>query len=194
MVFFLVIMAGYLLGSISFGIIVANKVKGIDIREHGSGNTGMTNILRVLGRGPAAIVLLGDALKGIAATAPGLYLDNPSYAVAGGLAAMFGHTYPLFHSFKGGKGVATGLGIILVLAPEVTLIAIIVFVISVYISRYISLGSVLAALSVAINMAIFHKPLPVILFGLLGASFVIYRHKSNIKRLYEGKENKIGQK
>lgn len=191
---FLVILLSYLLGSISFGIIVTRIIKGIDIRKHGSCNTGFTNVLRVVGKGPSVIVLLGDALKGSLSVALGLYLGDVYYAVLGGLAVMAGHTYPLYFGFKGGKGVATGLGVVIMLAPDVTLIALIIFIITVLLSRYVSLGSILAALSVPFSMILLAKPLPILLFGFLAVSFVIYRHKANIIRLWQGKENKIDRK
>lgn len=191
---FLVILFSYLLGSISFGIIVTKIVKGIDIREHGSGNAGFTNVLRVIGKGPSVFVLLGDALKGSLSVALGYYLGDAYFAVIGGLAAMVGHTYPLYFGFRGGKGVATGLGVVLTLAPDVTLIALIIFMITVMLSRYVSLGSILGALSVPLSTTLLAKPFPILLFGILGVSFVIYRHKTNIVRLWQGKENKIGRK
>lgn len=190
---FLVVLGSYLLGSISFGIIITRLVKGKDIRDYGSGSTGMTNVLRTVGKGPAAMVLIGDALKGAASVMIGNYFGGSVYAVIGGLVAMTGHTYPIYHGFRGGKGVATGFGVMIALAPDVILVAIIIFILSVLISRYVSLGSILAAISVPIMMILFGKPMPLIVFGLLGASFVLYSHRSNLKRLYNGTEFKIGQ-
>lgn len=190
---FLVILSSYLLGSISFGIIITKLVKGQDIRNYGSGSTGMTNVLRTVGKGPAALVLAGDALKGASSVFIGNYFGGSSYAVVGGLMAMLGHTYPIFHGFRGGKGVATGFGVMLALAPDVVLVAIIFFILIVFISRYVSLGSILAALTVPVMMVLFQKPKPLIIFGILGASFVLYSHRSNIKRLYKGTEFKIGE-
>lgn len=188
------ILVSYLLGSISFGIIITRMVKGVDIRNYGSGSTGMTNVLRTVGKGPGAIVFLGDALKGAAAVFIGLYFGGIAYGVLGGMAAMAGHAYPVFFGFKGGKGVATGFGIILALAPDVTGIAITIFLVVVLLSRYVSLGSILGALSVPILMISFAKPMPLIIFGLIGSAFVVYAHRSNIKRLYQGTENKVGKK
>jgi len=189
----LTIMLGYLVGSASFGIIVTKLVKGVDIRDYGSGNTGVTNVLRTVGKGPAALVLVGDALKGLASVYIGFCLgDNSlSYAIAGGLAAIAGHTYPLYHGFKGGKGAATGFGVILALIPDVTLIAVTVFVLTILLTRYVSLGSILGSVSVPISAVLFRKPLPVVVFCFVAAGFVIYRHRSNIIRLYRGKENKL---
>lgn len=188
-----VVVCGYLLGSTSFSIIVTKLVKGVDIRDFGSGNAGMTNVLRTCGKKCAALVLIGDVAKGVIATFIGLSLGSISYAVIGGLAAMLGHSYPLFFGFRGGKGVATGLGIILTLVPDITLIAFGIFVITVFFTRYVSLGSILAALSVPINTLLFHKPLPAIVFGFAASALVVYSHRSNIQRLLQGKENKVGK-
>ena len=187
------IISGYLLGSLSFSIIIIHLLKGVDIRKYGSGNAGMTNVLRNFGKGPAAIVFAGDFLKGLAGVYLGIYFGGIYYGVAAGLAAMAGHTYPLYFGFKGGKGVATGCAVLMALAPDVTLIAFAVFITTIFISRFISLGSLLAAVSVIILVFIFNKPLPVVIFGLIGSLFVIYRHKSNMIRLYKGTENKIGK-
>lgn len=189
-----VILIGYLIGSISFSILLGKLIKGIDVRDYGSGNAGTTNTLRVLGKGPAVIVLIGDALKGMASVAVGLYYGSVVYAVLGGLAAIAGHTYPVFFGFKGGRGVATGFGVIIMLCPDISLLAIGVFITTIIITRYVSLGSILGALSVPINMYLFHKPVPVLLFGIVAASFVIYRHRDNIFRIYHGKENKLNFK
>jgi glycerol-3-phosphate acyltransferase PlsY len=190
--YFLAILSGYLIGSVSFGIIVTKLFKGIDIRDYGSGNTGFTNVMRIVGKGPSILVLIGDTLKGILGVVIGFYLGDTYCAVLGGLATMLGHTYPIFFQFRGGKGVATGLGVGLSLAPDVLLLALLIFLLVTRISRYVSLGSIIAALSVPLLMIIFAKELPVILFGVCGASFVIYRHKANIWRIYHGTENKIG--
>ncbi|QNB45903.1 glycerol-3-phosphate 1-O-acyltransferase PlsY [Thermanaerosceptrum fracticalcis] len=191
---FVAVISGYLVGSVSFGIILTKLLRGVDIRQYGSGNTGMTNVMRTIGKGPAMLVLLGDALKGAVSVGIGLSLGSTVYAVIAGLAAMAGHTYPLFHGFRGGRGVATGFGVILTLTPDVTLIALSIFLLTVFLSRYVSLGSILAALSVPLTMTILQKPLPILLFGVLGAGFVIYRHKANIKRLVNGTEYKVGEK
>lgn len=187
------IISGYLLGSLSFSIIVIQLLKGVDIRRYGSGNAGMTNVLRNFGKGPAAIAFAGDFLKGWAGVYLGICLGGIPYGVAAGLAAMAGHTYPIYFGFKGGKGVATGFAVLMALAPDVALIAFIVFIITVFISRFISLGSLLAAVSVIILVFIFDKPLPVVILGLIVALFVIYGHKSNMIRLYKGTENKISK-
>lgn len=193
---FLVFILAYLFGSISFGIIVTKWAKKIDIRNFGSGNTGFTNVLRVVGKGPAALVLLGDALKGSLGVGLGFYVGGGSYeyAVLGGLAAMLGHTYPLYFGLRGGKGVATGLGVIATLAPDVTAMALLVFLVTVLISRYVSLGSVLAALSVPLFLYICQKPTVIFIFGIWGPILILYNHRVNLVRLFQGKENKIRPK
>ncbi len=190
----LIVLAGYLIGSVSFSIIVFWLIKREDIRKYGSGNAGMTNVLRIAGKGPAAMVLAGDALKGVISVYIGFSFGNPTLALLTGLAAMVGHTYPIYFGFKGGKGVATGLGVILALTPDVTAVALAVFILSLLISRYVSLSSILGAASVPVSMIILQKPLSVLAMGILAVSLVIYRHRTNIKRLYNGTEQKIGQR
>lgn len=191
--YFLAILSGYLIGSVSFGIIVTKLFRGIDIRDYGSGNTGFTNVMRTVGKGPSILVLIGDTLKGVLGVLIGFYFGDTYCAVLGGLATMLGHTYPVFFQFRGGKGVATGLGVGLSLAPDVLLLALLIFLLVIWLSRYVSLGSIIAAISVPLLMIVFEKEFPVILFGICGASFVIYRHKSNMMRIYHGTENKIGE-
>ncbi|MCR4442194.1 MAG: glycerol-3-phosphate 1-O-acyltransferase PlsY [Peptococcaceae bacterium] len=185
------IISGYLIGSISFGIIAGKVLRGIDIRNYGSGNTGGTNVLRVLGKKPAAVVLAGDVLKGAASVAAGFYIGDISCAVLGGAAAIAGHTYPLYFGFRGGKGAATGFGVILALVPDATVIALVIFVLTIMFTRYVSLGSILGAASVPVSVFLLDKPLSILVFSICAASFVIYRHRSNIVRLYKGQENKL---
>ena len=185
------VMLGYLLGSISFGIIVTKLYLKTDIRTFGSGNAGVTNVLRAAGKGPAAIVLIGDILKGTLSAYIGFYFGGTMFAIAAGLASIAGHSYPLYFGFKGGKGVATGCGVILALIPDVTIIAATIFVFTILITRYVSLGSLLAALSVSTSAILFAKPLPIIAFCFLAAGFVIFRHRTNMVRLYHGYENKF---
>ncbi len=191
MKFVYAVILGYMIGSISFGIIVTKLFLKTDIRTYGSGNAGVTNVLRAAGKGPAAIVLVGDILKGALSVYIGLYFGDNLYAVAAGLAAMAGHSYPLYFGFKGGKGVATGCGVILALVPDVTIIAASIFVLTIIITRYVSLGSLLGALSVPIDAILFAKPMPIIILCFLAAGFVIIRHRTNIIRLYHGNENKF---
>jgi len=188
-----VILLGYVLGSIPFGYL-AGKLYKIDIRQYGSGNIGFTNAMRVIGVFPAAFVLFFDALKGFLSAWYGLHLGGENTAVLGALAAMAGHNWPFTLKFKGGRGVATGLGIILFITPKITLVAVIIWLGIVILTRYVSLGSIMAAIFVPIAMILVNKPLPFIVFAVIGASLVVIRHTANIKRLMQGKENKIGNK
>lgn len=193
MKYYFVIILSYLLGSISFGHLICTYWKGIDIRKFGSGNIGTTNVGRVLGFKYALLVFLGDALKGFIAVMIARQLGGQWLEVAAGLIAIAGHTWPIFLKFKGGKGIATGAGVIIALVPKVAIIALSLWAIITLVSRYVSLGSIIAAISVPILTLFFYKSLPYFLFGLIGASFVTYKHIPNIKRLLEGKEFKIGQ-
>jgi glycerol-3-phosphate acyltransferase PlsY len=184
---------GYLLGAIPFGYLVGKWYK-IDIREYGSGNIGFTNVLRVLGTKPAAIVIVLDALKGYLATWYGFTSGGELLAIIGALGAMAGHSWPFILKFKGGRGVATGFGIIIFLSYKITLVALFIWLLIVYFFRYVSLGSIIAAFFVPIAMLVTNKPLPYIIFSFIGASLVIIRHSSNMKRLLNGTENKFGIK
>lgn len=196
----LALAAGYLLGALPFGYLVA-KAKGVNIFEHGSCNPGATNVLRVLGKGPGYLVFALDALKGAAAAFWPAFLPACSepqvlgiVSVAGLVGALLGHSFSCFTGFKGGKGVATAAGGFLVLMPSATLIAGAVWVSVFYLSRYVSLASVLAA--VALPVAAYFTRCSAVAFGVsvLIAGFVILRHRTNIKRLLEGTENKFAKK
>ena len=197
----------YLLGSIPFGIIVSKLWKGIDIREHGSKNPGATNVYRVLGPVPALIVLILDIGKGLVATlwvsriSIGQPILNPvSLMILAGIAVILGHTFPIFAGFKGGKGVATGLGVLISLAPFETVLALLLFLIIVGITRYVSLGSLSSAsfilLALAFEKYYLHKPisLELLITVMVLTFFIFYTHRSNIKRLLNGTENKFGRK
>ncbi|MBD2202865.1 glycerol-3-phosphate 1-O-acyltransferase PlsY [Calothrix sp. FACHB-1219] len=207
-----VLVVAYLLGSFPTGYIAVKQLKGIDIREVGSGSTGATNVLRTLGKGPGAVVLLIDCLKGVTAIALAyqlfklapLYnflpltvdvnLWQPCLATLAGLAAVLGHSKSIFLGFSGGKSVATGLGTVLAISWQVGLASAGVFAVVVAISRIVSLSSITAAIAVTIFMIVFHQPLPCILYAFFGGLYVILRHRSNIERLLAGTEPKIGQK
>ena len=202
-----IIVFSYLLGSLPLGIIVSKLWKGIDIREHGSKNPGATNVYRVIGPIPALIVLVLDIGKGLVATlwlgriSIGQPFLNPvSLIILAGIAVILGHVFPVFVGFKGGKGVATGLGVLISLAPVETIIALLLFLIIVGITRYVSLGSLSSAtfilLALIFEKYYLHKPIsPVLLIMVLViAIFIFYTHRSNIKRLLNGTENKFGRK
>lgn len=184
----------YLLGAIPFAYF-AGRYKGIDVRKHGSGNIGTTNAFRLLGAKIGVLVLLGDALKGALAAYLGYHFFGPWGGIVAGLLAMAGHSWnPLFGFKPSGKGVASGFGIILVLMPKITLIAISLFILIVFFTRYVSLGSVLAALTVGILVFLFNEPLAYKVFAVIAVSGVILRHRTNLQRIMNGTENRFNLK
>ncbi|MBS3886794.1 MAG: glycerol-3-phosphate 1-O-acyltransferase PlsY [Dethiobacter sp.] len=189
------LLASYLIGSLSFGYMAGKLLRGIDIRQYGSGNTGTTNIQRTLGTGPAIIVLLLDVAKGLAAVLLARALTGvPSVEMLAGVLAVLGHNWPLFHRFKGGRGIATSIGVLLGLAWQVLLIAVAVGVTIIAVTRYVSLGSIIGVILVPILMVVFDLPALHILFGAVLAVFAVWRHRQNISRLLAGTENKLGGK
>ncbi len=191
----------YLLGSLPTGYVIAKLVQGIDIREHGSGNTGATNVFRVVGKQAGITVLVIDLLKGLIAVLiarlvmsqldDGLTLSTWVQTLAG-LLAIVGHSRSVWLNFTGGKSAATGLGVILALAWPVGLGTAAVFGLVFGLSRMVSLGSISAATAAPILMFLTGQPLPFILLVLLGGIYVIIRHRSNISRLLAGTEPKLG--
>lgn len=194
-IFFLVL--GYVMGALPNGVWLGKYFKNIDIREHGSKNSGATNAYRVLGPKYGIMVLILDALKGFL---PPFLASR--FGVSGnillviGVLAIVGHSLSFFLNFKGGKGVATSLGVFLFLIPNVTLVLLIIFILVVYFTRYISLGSIIAAAALPILTAF--SPIrnnvgrmPLIIMTLLIGAFVIWRHRTNITRLMNGTENKF---
>ena len=183
---------GYVFGSIPCGLWLVKAFHGIDIRNYGSGNIGTTNVFRTVGPKTAAAVLAGDMLKGIVA----LYIiskfsADPVIVAVTALGALLGHNYSLFLGFKGGKGVATGLGLFLYMLPWGAAAGLGVWIIIVLITRYVSLGSVIAALAAASAGWYLNYLVPFAVFGTLAGLFVIIRHKDNIRRLLDGTESKI---
>lgn len=182
----------YVLGSIPTGLWLGQWLRGIDIRQHGSQNIGATNTLRVLGKPLGAAALLGDMLKGAVPVLLLGRLDPWEYLpLACGIAAILGHSFSLFLGFKGGKGVATSTGVFGALLPIPTLIAAVVFGVTVYISRMVSLGSILAAIT--LSVACFFVPGTPVLRGIVVAVavLVIWKHRSNIGRILRGEESKF---
>lgn len=192
MEYMLVIMLGYIVGSIPSGLLIGRLLKGVDLRQYGSKNIGATNAFRVLGPWPAFCVFLADALKGVAGVFLGkVLMATPLAMLAGGIATMAGHNWSLFLRFTGGRGVATGLGVIAVLVPNVTVIVFFLWAVIVFITRYVSLASVIAAVMVPITMWVLKERTEFFFFGIIAAIFVVVRHKDNIKRLLRGEELKI---
>ncbi len=198
----------YLIGSISSAVIISKTIFGRDIREEGSGNAGATNMLRTHGKKMGALTLILDVLKGVIAVLIGFLIKN---IVSGdefilriipfiaGLFVILGHNFPVFFNFRGGKGVATSLGVVLTLNYKVALIVAIIALLVMVITRYVSLGSVLAGvLYVAVDLSymIFTDNFyyPELIFSVLVGGLLIIRHRQNIKRLLNGTENKLGQK
>ncbi|MEC4804888.1 MAG: glycerol-3-phosphate 1-O-acyltransferase PlsY [Jaaginema sp. PMC 1079.18] len=203
----LLILVGYLFGSIPTGYLLARWLKGIDIREHGSGSTGATNVLRNVGKSAALTVLLVDALKGAAAVAvvkasftlfPIVLMplaDWQAWLVTlAGLAAIFGHSKSIWLGFSGGKSVAASLGVLLMMSPPVALGTIAAFVATLVFFRIVSLGSISGAIAVNFFMILLHQPLPYCLFAAVAGVYVILRHRTNIQRILAGTEPTIGNK
>ncbi|MCK5779730.1 MAG: glycerol-3-phosphate 1-O-acyltransferase PlsY [Psychrilyobacter sp.] len=205
LIIFLII--AYFMGSLPTGVIIGKRFKGIDIREYGSKNTGATNAYRVLGKKFGIIVLLADALKGwlpvFLASVGGFGVSNWKitgwHLILVGLTTILGHTLSVFLKFKGGKGVATSLGVFLFLAPNIVIILIAVFGVIAYTTKYVSLASVSAA--GLFPILVLFMPIRESLgrwnmfaFALIIGLFVIFKHRSNIQRLVKGNENKFGEK
>jgi glycerol-3-phosphate acyltransferase PlsY len=205
------LLVAYLLGSLPSGYWAGRLVKGFDIREQGSGSTGATNVLRTVGKVPALIVLLVDILKGAAAIAlvhwlytsefvqpfmptlvdPALWL--PWVVTLAGMLALLGHSKSLFLNFTGGKSVATSLGVLLALNWIVGLGTLGVFLLTLGITRIVSISSIMGAIAVSGLMIATRQPLPYVLFGIAGGIYVIWRHRTNIQRLMAGEEPRLGQ-
>lgn len=199
----------YLIGSVPFGLVLIKTVKGIDIREHGSKNVGAANVWRVAGKpfGIATFVL--DMLKGFIpvlvvskvsdsiAHANVLALSKDPLAIVCGIAAILGHIFPVYLKFKGGKAASTSCGVFLFLAPHALAIAVVVWVITTFISRFVSLGTMLASIAFAVSVvstaeSSFNKDICLSIFSIVMCIAIIILHKSNIKRIIEGTENRIG--
>lgn len=194
-----VIIAAYLLGSINFAIIISGKKYKQDIRDHGSKNAGMTNMMRTYGKKAAGLTLLGDALKAVAACLVGYVLIGSLGAYIAGLFCILGHIFPIFYRFKGGKGVVTTAVAILMCNPIVFAILFLLFVIIVLFTKYISLGSVVCVMLYpllldSISRIFTGHPTPYVVFAMITAVVVVVKHWGNIKRLAAGKESKFSFK
>ena len=185
---------GHLFGSVPCGLWIVQALHGIDIREYGSKNIGTTNVFRTVGAKTAARVMAADMLKGIIAVALINYLFHDHMVnVVTALGAVLGHSYSLFLGLKGGKGVATGLGLLLYLMPEACTISFGVWLVTVLITRYVSLGSIIASLTTPVLAWYFDYPVSYICLSVLCTFFIVIRHTENIKRLLNGTESKIKQ-
>ncbi len=194
----LILFLGYLFGSFPSGYLAGRIAKGIDIRSLGSGSTGATNVLRHIGKRAAITVFLLDLFKGVMSILLAKYfLLNDSWQVAIGLSTLIGHIWPIWLNWKGGKAVATGLGIFLGLSWQVGLATLGIFIIMITLFRIVSLASVSAALALPLIMFLSFSSsnfsLPFLIISLLAMTLVIWRHRENIVRLIKGKEPRIGQ-
>lgn len=206
--YIIIAIVAYLIGSVNFSILISKKMAGFDVREKGSGNAGTTNVLRTVGKRAALLTLVLDILKGIVAVllarVVGIFAKslNPAILVEiAALAVVIGHTFPIFFGFRGGKGVATSLGIILIINWRIGLACLIFALVLMAITRMVSLGSISAAILFAVLTLVirtnyitgeFH--FSYIIFGILLALLVIFNHRTNVKRIISGTENKLSFK
>jgi len=196
------ILIAYLLGSIPTSFIFAKLMKGMDIRDYGSGNVGATNLLRVTGKAPAILALFLDIVKGIVAVTlvPFIFIKfDPKmsfevFRIILGLAAVFGHIWPVFLKFKGGKGVATSAGVLLIIAPKAVGLAILIWLLTLAVSRLVSLGAILASISLPVSSALMGERVEVVILCIILCLICCYKHKSNIKRLIRAEEPRLGEK
>jgi len=198
--YFVWIAIGYLVGSIPFGLIAGKLLKRVDVRDYGSGKTGMTNVLRTVGPKAAAVVLILAMGKAVVTVAVARYLFDVSAGVeaAAGLAALVGHNWRVFIGFRGGRGTATGWGGLFMLSPVAGIIATVIGLPAIALTRYVSLGSLIGATIGGVALAVMAimgvEPVEYVWYGAVASLIIIVRHKDNIQRLIRGEERKIGQK
>ena len=206
----IVAIISYLIGSIMFSVIFTKKIAGFDVRTRGSGNAGSTNVLRTAGKKVAIITLICDILKGVVAVLIGYIVGKLTKAsvetsqmliLTAGVMAVLGHTFPIFFKFKGGKGVATSLGVLLMINWRIGLICLVFALLIMAVSRMVSLGSISAAILFPVlcifineNYLIKANHFGYILFGIILCLLVVFNHRSNLKRIFNGKENKLSFK
>jgi acyl phosphate:glycerol-3-phosphate acyltransferase len=192
---YIALIAAYLVGSLPTGYIFSRLFQKTDIRDHGSGNMGATNVLRVMGWRAALPVLILDVLKGVAAVllarAAG---GDTAFYLAAGFLAMVGHSFPVFLGFRGGKAVATCIGVLITLSVTVTAGFIIIAGVIIALTRFVSLGTIVGSLSLPFLFWVFGFEGPYVLFGLATALLIAWRHQANIGRLLKGNESKLGHK
>lgn len=190
----LLVLLCYLIGAIPFSYIFSRALGGVDIRARGTGNVGATNVLRTLGIKIAVLSLLGDLSKGAVSAWLGLHFGGMNLAAICATIAVMGHCWPIFLGFRGGKGVATAAGVVLILMPKVFLLLAVIFVVIIGVTRYVSLGSICAAASLPILAGLVYHPKIYAAMSLLIAVMIIFRHRTNIERLRHGTEKKITEK
>ena len=186
----LALVLAYLLGSIPFALI-AGKLHGVDLREAGSGNLGATNVFRTLGRTAGVTVMVLDIAKGAAAVLVAVALTDNPWPIAVGALAILGHVFPVWTHFKGGKGVAVGAGALIGLVPAASGVLLVLWILLVVFTRYVSVASIVAALAAAPLAFVFGAPWSYVVFIALAGLFVIYKHRENIVRLVHGDESRI---
>ena len=190
--FFLLSALSFIIGSVPVGVVIAG-IKGVDLRKVGSGNIGATNVLRAMGKIPAILTLAGDMLKGVVPVIAGRYFfDNPAIVWVIGLSAILGHNFSIFLGFKGGKGVATSIGVILVYSPVAGAITIAAWLVTAFITRYSSMGAMIAFGILPLSIYLFDYSAEKVIISVMIAVLLMLRHAGNIKRLIEGTESKIG--
>ena len=189
------LLAAYLIGAIPVGFLVARATGGTDIRRSGSGNIGATNVLRTLGLGPAVLTLAGDIVKGYLAVTAARAIGTEVWPAAGGaVAAVVGNCWPLFLAFRGGKGVATGLGAFLALVPWAVAPAAVLWLAVTSLSRYVSLASIVGCVSLPVGAAVMGYPRYSVAAAALAALIITWRHRENIARLVSGTEQRLGER
>jgi len=201
--YIIVAIIAYLLGSISFSVLISKKMAGFDVREKGSGNAGTTNVLRSVGKKAAIITLICDVLKGVVAIFIAYFvgkivkdLDNCLLVQVAGIAVIVGHTFPIFFGFKGGKGIATSLGVLLVTNWNIGLICLVFALVLMALTRMVSLGSIAAAILFPVLVTFMPSNAYIvegnyIIYSIILAVLVVFNHRSNVKRLLTGTENKL---
>ncbi len=188
----LAITFGYLVGALPFAFLIT-RARGIDLRQAGSRNLGAANVLRTVGVAPAVTVMVLDVAKGaLAVIVIQSVMGDLLPSIAAGLAAIVGHIYPFWLRFRGGKGVATSAGVFAVLAPSAMAVAALVFVITIFMTRFVSAGSIVAAIALPVAASVGGAPAPVFAAAVLAAVIVIVRHRGNMSRLAAGTERRIG--
>jgi glycerol-3-phosphate acyltransferase PlsY len=190
--YIVIAVAGYFLGNISTGLFVGKYMANIDIRQHGSGNAGMTNVLRTMGWLPSVLTLVGDVLKGVIAGLVGRWLGGETGAMIGGLAAIAGHNWPALFGFKGGRGIATSLGAIIVVNPLIALALVLIQAAVVVLTRYMSVASLVSAVAYfALTFIMRFGDFAEIAFAFIVMVLAVYSHRENIARLKNGNENRL---
>lgn len=187
----LVLLSAYLIGSIPFSLIISRLSKGVDIRNLGSGNLGATNVLRVIGKKEALLALIGDVLKGTLPVMLAFYFLEDFWVAVTAVLVVLGHVFPVFSGFKGGKGVATSLGALLVIIPSAIIISVVIWIAVLVVYRYASLASIIAALSIPLLCWALKTPLAFTAAATTNAAVIFIKHIGNLKRIISGRESKV---